>query len=334
LGLIGLALTWWALADWPEPQQKERIDWLGTAVLSVCLLTLNIGLLASDDVQTIGGFAEFDESTPLNTSLYFAMAALSFLLFIGVEWWLGKRPKNGSLSLFSAPPLIDLTLFRRPNFSTAVVINFLVGSILIIAMVNVPLLLNVVEFDVQQAALIRGFLLSSMTLAMAIMSYVGGRQTEKRSFRPVTAVGLLLCTLGFGLMGLTWSVGTSYGQMAWQLVILGMGFGLVIAPIGTAVINAVPESQFGIAASLVIVLRLIGMSVGLSALTAWGLSRFQTLRTQIDLPDLPLTDPQYQQALTAGLTAVTVNVLVETFLISAVVALVALGVAMWLRRET
>ena len=168
---------------------------------------------------------------------------------------------------------------------------------------------------------------------MAIMSYVGGRQTEKRSYRPVTTIGLLFCALGFGLMGWTWAVDSVYGQMAWQLVLLGIGFGLVIAPIGTAVINAAPESQRGIASSLVIVLRLIGMSVGLAALTAWGLSQFNNRRTQIELPDLPLSDPIYQKALTDALTQLTVDVLTSTFVVSAIIAILALCIAFWLKPD-
>src|SRR5690606_9965806 len=122
--------------------------------------------------------------------------------------------------------------------------------------------------------------------------------------------------------------------MAWQLVLLGIGFGLVIAPIGTAVINAAPESQRGIAASLVIVLRLMGMSVGLAALTAWGLGRFNTLRTQITLPDLPLSDPAYQQALTDALTKLTVDILTGTFVVSAIIAILALCLAFWLKPDS
>jgi MFS family permease len=121
--------------------------------------------------------------------------------------------------------------------------------------------------------------------------------------------------------------------MAWQLAVLGVGFGLVIAPVGTAVINAAPADQRGIAASLVIVLRLIGMSVGLAGLTAWGLRRFNVLRTQVELPDLPFTDPVYQQAIVEGLTRVTVQVLAETFLVSAVIALLALLVSLRLGRD-
>jgi MFS family permease len=345
LSLLAMGLAWWALADLPRPAHRERIDWAGTAVLTICLIALNVALLGSGDVQAVGGFAALNEPKPVNTVLFYALAAITFGLFIWIEWRLGRSsnsdnrlPMTDNRSHLThqashTPPLIDLTLFRRPNFTAAVLINFLVGSILIIAMVNVPLLVNVLEFDVRRAALLSGALLSVMTLAMAVMAYVGGRATEWWGYRPVTAVGLLLCALGFGLMGWTWAVGIAYGQMAWQLMILGLGLGLVMAPVGTAVINAAPDAQRGIAASLVIVLRLMGMSVGLAGLTAWGLHRFQYLRRLITLPDLPLADPQYQQALTDGLTRVTADVLAETFLISAGVALVAVVVAWRLRGE-
>ncbi len=119
--------------------------------------------------------------------------------------------------------------------------------------------------------------------------------------------------------------------MAWQLAILGAGFGLVTAPIGAAVINAAPEDQRGIAASLVIVLRLIGMSVGLSGLTSWGLYRFDILRRQLTLPRFD--DPSYQTAVIEALTNTTVSVLTETFLISAVLAVLAFFIVFRLRGD-
>lgn len=319
LSLIGIAAAWWALRDLPKPAQRERIDWLGTAVLTICLLSLNIALLNSGDVSSAGGFTNLGQSSTANTSWLYAVAAIAFLLFIWVE-------QRGS-------PLINLTLFRRRNFSPAIFINFLVGGVLIIAMVNVPLVINVLEFDVETAALTSGYLLSGMTAAMAVTAYLGGRLTERHSYRLPTLLGLVLCVLGFALMGSRWIVGTPYREMAWQLVVLGAGFGLVTAPVGTAVINAAPDTERGIAASLVIVLRLIGMSVGLSALTAWGLHRFDMLRTQITLPDLPMADPVYQQAIVDGLTQVTVRVLTETFLVSAGIVVIASLISLRLRRD-
>ncbi len=343
LSLLGIAAAWWALRDLPEPKTRERIDWLGTAVLTISLISLNIALLSSGDVQAAGGFAQLQtDSSPTNTGLLYAIAAISFIIFLAIEYYLGQRAQHPAsvtpspphpFTLSLPPPLIDLSLFRRRNFSPAILVNFLVGGILIIAMVNVPLLINVLEFDVETAALTSGYLLSGMTGAMAIMAWIGGQLTQRLSYRPVTAVGLLFCGVGMGLMGWLWLVDTPYLNMATHLALLGIGFGLVIAPIGTAVINAAPEDQRGIASSLVIVLRLMGMSVGLSGLTAWGLYRFEILRKLIDLPDLPLSDPTYQQALADGLTEVTVSVLTETFLISAGVALLALLFAFWLKKD-
>ena len=198
-------------------------------------------------------------------------------------------------------------------------------------MINVPLLINVLEIDLESAALTSGALLSAMTGAMALTAYLGGRLTERWHYRPVTWLGLGGCVIGFGLMGFSWHTSTPYSQMAWQLVILGAGFGLVTAPVGAAVINAAPDDQRGVAASLVIVLRLIGMSVGLSGLTAWGLYRFNILRSAITLPTFD--DPGYQTAVVEALTKTTVGVLAETFLISAVIAILALLVVFRLRKE-
>lgn len=329
LSLLGIGLAWVALANLPKPVERRRIDWWGTAVLTLSLLCLNLALLNSGDVQAAGGFDAFADEPrgvqPQTIGLYIA-SLLAFAAFIIIQRRLSQ------VETLTAP-LIDLSLFRRANFSPAVLINFLVGAALIIAMVNVPLLVNVLEVEVARSALVSGYLLSGMTASMAVMAYVGGKLTERLGYRLPTMLGLGLTAVGFTLLGLQWRVGTPLWQPAWQLALLGAGFGLVTAPIGTAVINAAPEDQRGIASSLVIVMRLIGMSVGLAGLTSFGLQRFNILRTQIELPDLPITDPNYQQAIVDGLISVTVQVLTETFLVTAGVAVLATLVAVSLRRK-
>ena len=329
LALIGMVLAWTALSDLPEPVEKKRIDWLGTAVLSIALLCLNIALLNSGDVQSAGGFDTFsdqDSGTQFSTWLLYGIALLAFIGFIIIQRQISRNSRKTA-------PLIELSLFKKPNFSPAIFINFLVGSVLIIAMVNVPLLVNVLEIDVSRSALISGYLLSGMTGAMAIMAYVGGKLTEIRGYRLPTIAGLSFIVLGFGFLGFSWMVNSPLWQAGWQLVVLGVGFGLVTAPIGTAVINAAPDDQRGIASSLVIVMRLMGMSVGLSGLTSYGLQRFNRLRTQIELPDLSLTNPLYQQAIIDGLIQVTVQVLTETFLVTAVVGIAALLISGFLSKQ-
>jgi MFS family permease len=169
-----------------------------------------------------------------------------------------------------------------------------------------------------------GRILSALTVAMAIASVVGGWLCERFGYRLPTLLGLAFIGAAFVLMGATWQVDIDYVRMTLHLSLAGAGFGLVIAPTATAVVDAVVAEQRGVASALVIVLRLMGMTIGLSALTAWGLHRFDILG-RAELP--PLADPGYLDSL----TRITARVLRETFLVSGVVALIALLPAAVLR---
>jgi hypothetical protein len=57
----------------------------------------------------------------------------------------------------------------------------------------------------------------------------------------------------------------------------GLGFGLVIAPLTAAVLALTRDQSHGLATSIVVLARTMGMLVGLSALTAFGLYRFHQI---------------------------------------------------------
>lgn len=318
LAILGIIAAWYVLDDAAETQRRARIDWTGAGLLTTALVALNLALLGSAEIQSVTGLEDLTGGTGAGFRWLYPVA-----LVAGVGFVLSQRR--------AADPLIDPGLFRGRNLVAAVTVNFFVGATLVIAMVDVPLFINVVEVNLERAAVITGFVLSALTASMSIASYVGGRITERRWYRPPVLIGLGMSAVAFFMMGFGWSVTTQYPVMAVQLAVLGAGFGLVMAPTTAAVVDAAPPDRRGTAASLVMVLRLIGLSVGLSGLTAWGLHRFNQLRDDIVLP--PLNDPNYAEAATEASAELTTAALAETFIAAGVLVVLGFLVGTLMRRD-
>jgi EmrB/QacA subfamily drug resistance transporter len=317
LAILGIIAAWYVLDDATEKQREATIDWAGAALLTTALVALNLALLGAAEIQSVTGLEELTGGTGAGLVWLYPVA-----LAAGIAFVLSQRRVEH--------PLIDPGLFRGRNLVAAVTVNFFVGGTLVIAMVDVPLFINVVELNLERAAVTTGWVLSSLTAAMSVASYVGGRITESRWYRPPVLIGLAMSATAFFLMGYGWDVATGYRSMALQLALLGAGFGLVMAPTTAAVIDAAPPDRRGTAASLVMVFRLIGLSVGLSGLTAWGLHRFNQLRTEIDLP--ALTDPDYAQAAADASAELTTMSLAETFVAAGVLVAIAWFVGALMRK--
>jgi MFS family permease len=321
ISLIAVGGAWYLLKGLsPHQNRTASLDWAGAVFLSLALVLINVGLANSGGQAAAGPVFDFSaaaETIPVwqKTAAYFGGGAVALLIFV----WLERRVTN---------PLIEVRMFGLANFTLACLINFAVGFVLIIAMVAVPLFVNAVlaegttldEF-IKSAAVDSGQILSALTVAMALMSVVGGWLCTRCGYRLPIISGLLLIGTGFLFMN-TWSETISYGQMAIHLAIAGLGFGLVIAPVGTAVINAVSAEVRGVASGMVLILRLMGMSVGLSSLTAWGLYRFEILSLPYSVTEIA----QYIDSITA-------RILNEIFLAASIFALLMIGFALFLRAD-
>ena len=150
--------------------------------------------------------------------------------------------------------------------------NFCVGFCLAVGLVSVPLLINL-RADAtnseafENAALVGGLVLSGLTVPMALAAFPGGWLSERKGYQPITVTGLGLSAFGFLLCGSTWTADISPWIMGIEMAIIGVGLGLTLSPIATALINEVAEGERGVSAALVLILRLVGMTVAIAAMT-------------------------------------------------------------------
>jgi EmrB/QacA subfamily drug resistance transporter len=318
LGLAGLAAVWWALQGHDRPRETTKVGWTGAGLLTIVLVSLNLALLGGAEVQSVTGLDQLTGGGGTDLRWLYLVAAVG-----GVAFVVHQRRSDD--------PLIDRELLRGRNVRAALVVNFVIGAALVIAMVDVPLFVNAVEIDLDDAAVTAGWILSALTAAMAVASYGGGRLTERWWTGPPIVLGLVLAAGAYAVMGVTWDASSPYGALAAQLAVLGAGIGLTFAPTNAAVVDHADPDKRGTAAALVMVVRLVGLSVGLSALTAWGLSRFNALRGDIELP--PLTDPGFDEALRTASADLTASAISDTFVATAVVLAVGLVIVVLLQRR-
>ncbi|WP_246142691.1 MFS transporter [Nocardioides rubriscoriae] len=174
------------------------------------------------------------------------------------------------------------TLSARPAWGSLVV-SLLVGWALIAALVDIPLFARTAEKGYTQldAALV----LLRFLVALPVGAVVGGVLVRHLPAGLITAAGMLAASGSFWWMS-HWDQSTldSAATPTVALVLGGLGFGLALAPVNAAMLASTRGDTHGLASALVVVARMVGMLVGISVLTTYGLAQLYAARR--DDPDL------------------------------------------------
>ena len=159
-------------------------------------------------------------------------------------------------------PLVDPVFFRSVPFTGS-----FVAAVTAFLVLSGFLFLNTLYLqDVRgYSALHAGLLTVPLAAGTAIASPLSGRLTAARGPRPpLVAAGLLIAAAALTLTTLTPT--TPWTTLLAVYVLLGIGFGLVNAPITSTAVAGMPRAQAGVSAAITTTGRQIGNNLGVAVL--------------------------------------------------------------------
>jgi MFS family permease len=276
LAVIAMVMIHFSLPSRQESEIPQKVDVTGGVLLAIALGLATVGLYnpAPDGKQVLPTYGP-----PLIVGA--VVAAVAFFVW----------------ERFARTRLIEPAGVHFRPFLAALGASLVAGAALMVTLVNVELFgQGVLGQDQNHAA----FLLLRFLIALPIGALLGGWVATKVGDRIVACAGLLIAAGGYylisgwpaDLLAARHDLGLfTLPMLDTDLFIAGIGLGLVIGPLTSATLRIVPAAQHGIASAAVVVARMIGMLIGIAALSAWGLYRFnQYLQERLAALPAPKAD--------------------------------------------
>jgi MFS family permease len=238
--VVGVVGTVWAYRNLRETARRPRgirVDWWGNVTFAVGLTAVLAALTYG--IQPYGGHTEGWTNPAVLSGLIGGTALLAVFLFVETK---------------VAQPMFRLGLFRIQAFwagNAAALLNAIARGglqfMLIIWLQGIWLPLHGYAFE--DTPLWAGIYLLPLTVGFVVAGPLSGYLSDKYGAKLLATGGLVVMALSFlGLLAIP--VNFSYPSFAVLLFVNGVGSGLFSAPNTTAVMNAVPAAQRGVASGI------------------------------------------------------------------------------------
>lgn len=247
VGVIALIVLFYGLPH-IRPGEQEKIDWLGATFILVGVVPL---LLAFSWGGTTYAWSSWQILSML------AVAIIGIIAFVFVE----SRSEN---------PIIPLNLFQNRIFSISILSSGMMGAAMFGAILYVPLFMQGV---VGASATSSGVVLTPMMLSMVFSSILGGQLISRTGrYKWAIVLGLGLMQIGIFLLS-QMDTGATNTIVIRNMIVTGLGLGLLMPTITLAVQNAFPPRQIGVVTSALQFFRQIGGTIGIALMGTFLTSR-------------------------------------------------------------
>src|SRR5438034_4036570 len=220
-------------------KQEHHIDWLGAGILAGGTTALLLGLVWGGRDYPWGSW-----------QVVGALAASVVLLTIFA--FVERRVPE---------PILPFDLLRNQTVASSVACMALVGAAMFGTISFLPLF---VQGVIGTSATSSGVVLTPLILGAVTTSFISGQIVSRTGrYRPNTLIGPVV--LGAGMV-LLWRMGihTTNGEAARNMVIAGIGLGMMMQIFVLSVQNSVPRAAMGTATALTQFSRSIGATLGVT----------------------------------------------------------------------
>jgi EmrB/QacA subfamily drug resistance transporter len=236
-----VAVTLFATRESRDETMRHTIDWPGIGVLSLGLTALVLALVEGNS---------WGWGSPEIVAL-FAVAAIGLVTFALVE----PRVRE---------PTVDFSLFRSRTFLGTNLVAFVVTFAMLAMFFFLALYLqNILGYSAVEA----GVRFLPTTLMIVLIAPIAGRLTDRIGPRPLIVTGLLLTAVALFLQTRI-DVDSGYGLLLPAFIVMGIGIALVMSPMSTAAMNAVPPEKSGVGSGILSMSRMVGATFGVAAIGA------------------------------------------------------------------
>jgi EmrB/QacA subfamily drug resistance transporter len=257
-GLLVFAWSW------------RGIFWANVFFGMLAFLSALIALPESSDPVR----ARFDIAGVLLGAL--TLGSLTFAIILGETdgyrtWWIALLFFSALIAavaftvaeLRAKNPVLNVRYFRRPAFAGSNIIAFTVyfGTFAIFFMV--ALYLQVVGSNPPLRLAIN---FVPLAIGMVAASLLTGRWVAAWGPRIPMATGCLVAGLGILLTNVNISPNAGIAQIGWTMFLAGVGVGMAMVPVTSAVLGSVPAEHSGMASSTTNTFRELGAVVGVAVL--------------------------------------------------------------------
>jgi EmrB/QacA subfamily drug resistance transporter len=253
LALIALFTLITRVPESRDENMPPKLDYLGAALAIVGLAGLTFGFLQAavmslGDAQVIGGLA---------------VGVIALIAFV----WVESRSDH---------PMMPLRLFRSRTFAgTNLLTLFLYAAL---GVVPFFLVLNLIQVQGYPAE-IAGFIFLPFTILLALMSRWSGGLIDRVGARLPLIIGPAIDALGFFLLalpGLTGGAAQYWTTYFPGIIALGIGMGITVAPLTTAVMGSAPRESSGTASGINNAVARTASVLAIAIVGALAISLFMT----------------------------------------------------------